>query len=87
MDPDKVKLTGKALRENLRNGNPSIEAGFQGLPLYANQAESDSIDPAVAETLKGANSVNITVWMMKPGEEKIVAKRLREEFTKASASA
>ena len=81
-DPDKIKLTGKALRENLRNGNPSIEAGFEGLPLYANQAGSDSIDPVIAETLKGKNVINITVWMMKPGEEKVVAKRLKEEFAK-----
>jgi len=83
-DPRQIKLTGKALRENLRNGNPSIEAGFEGLPLYANQAGSDSIDPAIAETLPGKDLVNITVWMMKPGEEKIVARRLHEEFTKAS---
>lgn len=82
-DQNKIKLTGKALRANLRNGNPSIEAGFEGLPLYANQAGSDSIDPAVAETLEGKNVIKITVWMMKPGEEKIVAKRLKEEFTKA----
>lgn len=83
-DQEKIKLTGKTLRENLRNGSPSIEAGFEGLPLYANQAGSDSIDPVIAETLKGKNLINITVWMMKPGEEKIVAKRLKEEFSKAS---
>jgi uncharacterized pyridoxal phosphate-dependent enzyme len=29
------------------------------------------------------DSINVTVWMMKPGQEKIVAKRLTEELTKA----
>jgi|WetSurMetagenome_2_1015567.scaffolds.fasta_scaffold02318_10 uncharacterized pyridoxal phosphate-dependent enzyme len=31
------------------------------------------------------NSVVITVWMLKPGQEKIVGARLREEFVNASA--
>ena len=31
------------------------------------------------------NSVNVTVFMLKPGQEKIVAARLKEEFTKATA--
>ncbi len=29
------------------------------------------------------NSIGVTVWMLKPGEEKIVAGRIREEFSKA----
>lgn len=32
-----------------------------------------------------ANSVNVTVFMLKPGQEKIVATRLKEELTKATA--
>jgi L-seryl-tRNA(Ser) seleniumtransferase len=83
-DDTKVKLTGKELRDKLRYGIPSIEAGFAGLPLYPNQKGSESIDPALEASLKGQNSVTVTVWMMKPGEEKIVAKRLREELSKAS---
>jgi uncharacterized pyridoxal phosphate-dependent enzyme len=31
------------------------------------------------------NSIGITVWMMKPGQPKIVAERLKEELLKASA--
>jgi uncharacterized pyridoxal phosphate-dependent enzyme len=31
------------------------------------------------------NAINITVFMLKPGQEKIVAKRLAEELTRASA--
>jgi L-seryl-tRNA(Ser) seleniumtransferase len=79
-----IRHTGKSMREALRNGSPSIEAGFSGLPLYPNQAGSESIDPKVAETLKGANQVTITVWMMQKNEYKIVARRLREVFEAAS---
>lgn len=32
-----------------------------------------------------ANSVNVTVFMLKPGQEKIVASRLKEELTKATS--
>lgn len=31
------------------------------------------------------NGINVTVWVMKPGQEKIVAKRLKEELSSASA--
>jgi L-seryl-tRNA(Ser) seleniumtransferase len=33
----------------------------------------------------GDNTINITVFMLKPGEEKIVASRVSEELKKASA--
>ena len=59
-DASKIKLTVKALQEQLRGGNPSIEV--------------------VGEP----NAISITTWMLKPGQEKIVAARLKEEFTKAS---
>ncbi len=37
------------------------------------------------EVIAGANNTfNITTWMLKPGEEKVVAKRLKEEFSKAA---
>ncbi|HQS50691.1 MAG: selenocysteine synthase [Sphingobacteriales bacterium 17-39-43] len=78
-DDTKIKLTGHELRENLRNGNPSIEAGFSGLPIFKGQATPPK--PGA----KGGNSVSITVWMMQPGEEKVVARRLREEFLKLKA--
>ncbi len=32
-----------------------------------------------------ANSINVTVFMLKPGQEKIVASRIKEEFSRASA--
>jgi uncharacterized pyridoxal phosphate-dependent enzyme len=85
-DDSIVKLTGKELRDRLRYGSPSIEAGFSGLPLYHYQAGSDSIDPVVAETLKGGNLVRVTAWMLQPGEFKIVAKRIKTELLLAGAS-
>jgi L-seryl-tRNA(Ser) seleniumtransferase len=51
--------------------------------LYPNQAGSESIDPKIAETLKGENKVTITVWMLQQGEYKIVAKKLKEAFDNA----
>lgn len=59
-DTAKVKLTGKALQEKLRNSQPSIEIG------------------GVKD-----NGITVTVWMLKPGQEKIVAGRIKEELAKA----
>jgi len=61
-DAAKVKIAGKDLQLNLRNGIPSIEIG---------NAQDTSI--------------TVTVWMLKPGQEKIVAARITEELKKASA--
>jgi L-seryl-tRNA(Ser) seleniumtransferase len=56
-----IKITGKDLQLNLRNGAPSIEIG--------NAQEK---------------SISVTVWMLKPGQEKIVAARITEELKKAA---
>jgi L-seryl-tRNA(Ser) seleniumtransferase len=42
-------------------------------------------DPSIEVGGGGPNNINVTVWMMKPGQEKIVAKRLKEELSKATA--
>ena len=60
-DIAKVKISGKDLQLNLRNGNPSIEIG----------SAQDA-------------AITVTVWMLKPGQEKIVAARITEELKKAS---
>src|SRR5215203_4017557 len=44
-------------------------------------------DPSIEVGGGGENFINVTVWMMKPGQEKIVAKRIKEELIKASAPA
>ena len=41
--------------------------------------------PSIEVISHGESSINITVWVMKQGEEKIVAKRLKEELTKILA--
>ena len=41
-------------------------------------------NPSIAVMGAGDNSINITVWMLKPGQEKIVARRVQEELGKAS---
>jgi L-seryl-tRNA(Ser) seleniumtransferase len=58
-DPQQVKLTGKTLQEDLRNGDPSIEVG-------------DIRDTSIA----------VTAWMLKTGQEKIVATRLHETLSR-----
>ena len=60
-DNTKVKIAGKDLQQNLRNGTPSIEIG---------SAQEKSI--------------SVTVWMLKPGQEKTVAARITEELKKAA---
>lgn len=40
-------------------------------------------NPSVAVMGGGGDSINITVWMLKPGQEKIVAKRVREVLQEA----
>ena len=60
-DNTKVKIAGKDLQQNLRNGTPSIEIG--------NAQEK---------------SISVTVWMLKPGQEKTVAARITEELKKAA---
>ncbi|MEO5684815.1 MAG: aminotransferase class V-fold PLP-dependent enzyme [Chitinophagaceae bacterium] len=59
-DTTRVKIAGKDVQLNLRNGTPSIEIG------HAQDA-----------------GITVTVWMLKPGQEKIVAARITEELKKA----
>jgi L-seryl-tRNA(Ser) seleniumtransferase len=40
--------------------------------------------PASAGLLGGPNTIVVGVWMLQPGEEMIVAQRLREVLTEAS---
>jgi len=64
LDPNTVKMNGKALGAKLRQGNPSIE----------------TID------WEEENSLRLTVFMLQPGQEKIVAKRIKEELLSATSS-
>jgi L-seryl-tRNA(Ser) seleniumtransferase len=42
-------------------------------------------DPSIEVGGGTINSINVTVFMLKPGQEKVVASRLKEEFSKASS--
>jgi L-seryl-tRNA(Ser) seleniumtransferase len=41
-------------------------------------------NPSIEVMGKGDNTINITVFMLKPGQEKIVAARVAEELKNAS---
>ncbi|WP_338876583.1 aminotransferase class V-fold PLP-dependent enzyme [Spirosoma sp. SC4-14] len=41
-------------------------------------------DPSIEVGGSGPGHIGVTVWMMKPGQEKIVARRIKEELAKAT---
>jgi L-seryl-tRNA(Ser) seleniumtransferase len=67
-DPEKVKIAPRDVMMELRKGKPSIE-----------------LNPSTGSRRAGGPStIVVGVWMLQPGEELIVAKRLREVLTKAA---
>jgi L-seryl-tRNA(Ser) seleniumtransferase len=74
-DQQHVKLSPREVAKQLRAGTPSIE-----------------LNPATGSTQASAgipndpNKIVVGVWMLQPGEEAIVARRLREVLTKAATS-
>ncbi|PYX83334.1 MAG: selenocysteine synthase [Acidobacteria bacterium] len=66
-DPSRIRITGAQVIERMRQGNPRIELnpGTGGAP-------------ASAGLPGGPNTIIVGVWMMQPGEDMIVAGRLRE---------
>src|SRR5438132_13820359 len=66
-DQHRIKITGAEVIEKMRNGNPRIELN-----------PSTGGDPASAGLPGGPNTIVVGVWMLQPGEDLIVAKRLRE---------
>jgi uncharacterized pyridoxal phosphate-dependent enzyme len=66
-DPVRIKITGTEVMQKMRQGNPRIELNpGTGGP------------PASAGLPGGENVIIVGVWMLQPGEEVIVARRLRE---------
>jgi L-seryl-tRNA(Ser) seleniumtransferase len=70
-DRDKVKIAPREVMAELRKGTPSIELN----PSSGRAVGAGA--PASASTLV------VGVWMLQPGEEMIVARRLREVLEKA----
>ena len=73
-DPARVKTTGRQVMEKLRQGTPRIELnpGTGGAP-------------ASAGLPGGENTIIVGVWMLQPGEDAIVARRLHEVLQAAAA--
>jgi len=72
-DQQRVKISPREVKEQLRIGTPSIE-----------------LNPATGSTHGSAglptdgNTIVVGVWMLEPGEDKIVAERLHEVLSKAA---
>ena len=74
-DQNRVKITGAEVMQKMREGKPRIELN-----------PSTGGAPASAGLPGGANTIVVGVWMMQPGEDLIVAKRLREVLQAATAT-
>src|SRR5437868_7979948 len=66
-DQNRIKITGAEVMKKMREGKPRIELN-----------PSTEGAPASAGLPGGPNTIVVGVWMMQPGEDVIVAQRLRE---------
>ena len=74
-DQNRIKITGAEVMQKMRAGKPRIELN-----------PSTGVAPASAGLPGGANTIVVGVWMLQPGEDLVVAKRLREVLQGAIAS-
>jgi uncharacterized pyridoxal phosphate-dependent enzyme len=74
-DQNRVKITGAEVMQKMRAGKPRIELN-----------PSTGGAPASAGLPGGSNTIVVGVWMLQPGEDLVVAKRLREVLQGAIAS-
>jgi L-seryl-tRNA(Ser) seleniumtransferase len=72
-DQNRIKITGREVKQRMREGKPRIELN-----------PSTGGAPASAGLAGGPNTVVVGVWMLQPGEEVVVAKRLREVLQAAA---
>ena len=70
-DQQRVKISPLEVADQLRKGNPSIELNPETGSKNSRGLGSDE------------NTIVVGVWMLQPGEEEIVAKRLHEVLSKA----
>ncbi|HET7890592.1 MAG TPA: aminotransferase class V-fold PLP-dependent enzyme [Candidatus Sulfotelmatobacter sp.] len=66
-DQNRIKVTGAEVMKKMREGKPRIELN-----------PSTGGAPASAGLPGGPNTIVVGVWMLQPGEDLIVAKRLQE---------
>ena len=66
-DQNRIKITGAEVMQKMREGKPRVELN-----------PSTGGAPASAGLPGGPNTIVVGVWMLQPGEDMAVAKRLRE---------
>jgi uncharacterized pyridoxal phosphate-dependent enzyme len=71
---DKVKISPREVMLELRKGSPSIELN----------PSTGQTSPASAGIVTDANTIVVGVWMLQPGEELTVGRRLKEVLGKAA---
>lgn len=71
-DQTRVRIEALEVMQQMRQGEPRIELN-----------PSTGGPPASAGLPGGSNTIVVGVWMLQSGEEKVVAKRLREMLRKA----
>ncbi len=74
-DQNRIKITGAEVMKKMREGKPRIELN-----------PSTGGAPASAGLPGGPNTIVVGVWMMQPGEDVIVAKRLQKVLQDALAA-
>jgi L-seryl-tRNA(Ser) seleniumtransferase len=74
-DSERIRITGREVMEKLRQGKPRIEL---------NPATGGG--PASAGLPGGSNTIVVGVWMMQPGEDRVVAQRLHDVLQEATGS-
>ena len=72
-DQQRVKISPRAVAEQLQRGTPSIELN-----------PATGRDEGSAGLPSDVNTIVVGVWMLEPGEDMIVAQRLREALMNAS---
>ncbi|HSU69432.1 MAG TPA: aminotransferase class V-fold PLP-dependent enzyme [Tepidisphaeraceae bacterium] len=70
---DRVKISPREVMMELRKGSPAIELN----------PSTGQTSPASAGIVTDANTIVVGVWMLQPGEELIVGRRLKEVLGKA----
>jgi L-seryl-tRNA(Ser) seleniumtransferase len=70
---DRVKVSPREVMTELRKGSPSIELN----------PSTGRNSPASAGMTTDANTIVVGVWMLQPGEELTVGRRLKEVLGKA----
>ncbi|WP_460637539.1 aminotransferase class V-fold PLP-dependent enzyme [Larkinella harenae] len=77
----------ETFRPELGNHTPTLRITWEpakvNLTVKSLQESLRNGNPSI-EIVGEQNGISLTTWMLKPGEEKIVAKRLKEELSKAA---